>query len=1490
MPPSTINADKELALTYQPLLLAEGILVDGTEIFLATHAVTYSGNVHLPRIEEQQIDAIQQLGPQGIEAPAKISLRLKDGDLFLYQNYVNTVGFSGGSWVLRFVLWEPGTSNFSNSVVKFYGVSNEAEEPDDSGLMTLEMSSKLDFQRVIFPPVKNQKRCPHFFPKTAAERQAAADDSSSRFFPCGYSPDASGGEARGNYETGVTPFPTCDRTYGHCIARLGDSGALVQIQQDESARATGNFGGIQNDPPDVISRAPKSAYERVQGSDSRELGSADSPIPLVYGRQWVRGIPTSQAADANITGQECVLSYGQTGDFLRMVVNGVEIPRSGSGRDSLDAGFWGAVNDGKRRGSVNVVSLWTNSPRLDPYGSIATAVVVVPRQLAEAGEAMAADVLIQGRIVRVYTDPSTFSTIFSENPVWILMDMIVLSGQLNYSDFKIASWITAATFCATTITAPNLTKELGGPDTLTHARFKAAFTIRDTRSLADIVRGLRNAARLDVRMDDAGLIDIRVLQTLAGQQPSAVAGSNFDTAIRSKSASGSTVNGFAAYKFDESNILEKSNGELAISRSVEKIRDAENSYHARFQNEYRAYTEDSVQIYEDVAVATAGKINATTAPILGPVNYDQHLRTIRTLLARRFRGNPQDLPIGTWSFDIETTIKGSHLKVNDIVLLDVQKYNLDAGLLTGADESLDGCLCRVTKISPATNYRKAKFTLEWHSDDWYVDTFGQEDEPAFTKSRRDRPKRPPHPWQGYETQPSSGDALYDESEYFFGIAQRYEVSSDGTALARIKLVGELPVNFTSNKVGIPSVPIDGSVDGGGGSIPGDQTVWIGLTALDADGNEGSLSELVKTDLPAGVNFAVDIPDVVIPPATGYVCYTGTDPRLLTFNHTSASSPSTIKVTDLNVQHYGPPDTAFERLKVRAKIVEHAGVLGVQISSLAATTITVIDALWTTDEWAGRIISFLGFEDDENLIPILHFAIISNTSDTLTFSGVDLVALGIEALDVMTIRSQPTAATANTYTDSKWFNSLATMDSELPLDIISIADVGGEAEIETAAAHGYTTGDKLRVTGVVAGLKGVWTITVTTTQKFTLDGSTYAPGPLGQVRKLANGLTPGEEIGRLARIIAGPGRGTVRKIIANTETQITIDGDWGLTDPNDLLDSTIIIEQANWSTEAESSPISNRSRGITTELEIPIENLLRRILLVEPVGVNREGKESIAALSQEREIFVFGARRLGRQQIVYGAIEYTLFFGLYASYQGPSNNIAGDVLVFIAGNNRFYETPYTHAVFNGLTWDIYRHQWRMRPLDPTGFSWNTGSDVDSEIGGATTFTITPGTALKFFGKTAPATPYTIVATLMVESWDATLKVGLGWKDSSTGEIEHSCYVPSVAEFIGGERWTDLNTPAGVWVSRQADLIAERVVQIIITNNGTTRTGHYRFEGRPSAGTGILGQGGYSRPVGDFLDEDEVGLTFYNDRTVIPGQDDGEVDVTVLSWEEFPEIVT
>jgi hypothetical protein len=40
-------------------------------------------------------------------------------------------------------------------------------------------------------------------PKLSAERQDGADNLDSRYYPCGYPPDAAGSSARCNYESGL---------------------------------------------------------------------------------------------------------------------------------------------------------------------------------------------------------------------------------------------------------------------------------------------------------------------------------------------------------------------------------------------------------------------------------------------------------------------------------------------------------------------------------------------------------------------------------------------------------------------------------------------------------------------------------------------------------------------------------------------------------------------------------------------------------------------------------------------------------------------------------------------------------------------------------------------------------------------------------------------------------------------------------------------------------------------------------------------------------------------------------------------------------------------------------------------------------------------------------------------------------------------------------------------------------------------------------------
>src|SRR5207247_2390798 len=121
--------------------------------------------------------------------------------------------------------------------------------------ITLELTSLLNFQRIKVPNVPVSRRCPWAFPSTAAQRVAAANDPTSIYYQCGYSPDISGGvgntttanltDAQGRVLTdGAGIFVQCDYTRSSgpgnpiptqgCMARLGK-------QSDTSFSADGNI-------------------------------------------------------------------------------------------------------------------------------------------------------------------------------------------------------------------------------------------------------------------------------------------------------------------------------------------------------------------------------------------------------------------------------------------------------------------------------------------------------------------------------------------------------------------------------------------------------------------------------------------------------------------------------------------------------------------------------------------------------------------------------------------------------------------------------------------------------------------------------------------------------------------------------------------------------------------------------------------------------------------------------------------------------------------------------------------------------------------------------------------------------------------------------------------------------------------------------------------------------------------------------------------------
>src|SRR6202034_3901526 len=104
-------------------------------------------------------------------------------------------------------------------------------------------------------------------------------------------------------------------------------------------------------------------------------------------------------------------------------------------------------------------------------------------------------------------------------------DVLRRSGWRT-TDVNLPSFATAATYCA----APITPTDLYGNTTST-SRFKCNLVVQNRTGAAELAKSIRNASALMLNCDTSGLLNLRVENTLALQQPTAPDGTNSTTAL-----------------------------------------------------------------------------------------------------------------------------------------------------------------------------------------------------------------------------------------------------------------------------------------------------------------------------------------------------------------------------------------------------------------------------------------------------------------------------------------------------------------------------------------------------------------------------------------------------------------------------------------------------------------------------------------------------------------------------------------------------------------------------------------------------------------------------------------------------------------------------------------------------------------------------------------------------------------------------------------------
>jgi len=904
---STINVVKEMAEADSPLLLFECLLPNGAYQRVSTQTIVFAGNLYSARVLKHNLFTLQLSADDAMDGMAQLSLTLANADSALSQ-IQSTAGWKGTQLTVYFVFADlvTGTTT-TESTILFRGL---AGDPDEIGEDTMKISfaNKLSLLRVGLPEIRIQRLCPWNFPTTAGQRTAAGTgDKYSRYFRCGYSADVSGGF--GNLSDGQ-PFTTCDHTRASCEQR-------GMFSKDSSGKATARFGGFEFVPSSTLVRGygQKTAQPAAVLDNSAKYNDY---VPMVYGTGWVAAPVILARNDGNLTHMELLLGSGSIDSVLKVIVNDIEIPLAVSGTDMTGTGWYNIVTPGTAQGSFNLDFVDSdNQPVGDPYGSVAVISAVVPNRISSGGSLPHVEILMQGlHLDRYNLDASFRDTTFTNNPAWIILDILRRAGW-SRSDINIASFASAAAYCDELIA----TTDING-NAIHIARYRCNLILTKRKSAADVIRSVRVACGLMLRSGASGLLELLPETSLALQHPTLPDGSNVVESVNG---------GWPAYEFSDgsgmsSGIARNPDGSSTVRLVSKGISESSNRLTVEFQDEANEYQQDTLSVLSDDDQALIGYEVGSTSTALGLPNFNQALRILSRQIGKATKGNR--------FIEFGTSFRALKVRPGDIIALTYLK------------EGLTRTLFRIVKLAPSVNYRNVAILAQVHDDSWYNDDPGN--------------------GSGGGRQPGAGAALPRpllgpvfgaDGSTQFSISESTTSRTDGGA-ATILTAGF--VKPTQSLAGAPIVPLLSlapQVLTAGGSLKGGLNYYYALTANDGAGNEGSLSFTIRAAIPQGNDTnSVGLTGLSLPStAASFNVYRGTSPQLL--YRIASNQPIATAFTDsgLSAQPLGPPDASFDHANFYYR-PEIAGPIVANVFS--STTIGCSDMNATISAYSGMLVRII----------------------------------------------------------------------------------------------------------------------------------------------------------------------------------------------------------------------------------------------------------------------------------------------------------------------------------------------------------------------------------------------------------------------------------------------------------------------------------------------------------------------------------------------------
>jgi hypothetical protein len=852
----TISELKEHPVTNAPIIVFDCVLANGQSEHWSTHAVQVGDIRYHARVLQHSSFDIQTASDQGVDGSPRISIVLANADSY-FSEIERATGWKGARLTVGFLFYDlPNDAALTDVSVVFQGICNPPDQIKEA-TFRLTAANRMNLQRLLLPEVRIQRRCPWNFPATSEQRAEAVDGGAngrySLYYRCGYSAGTAAGAGLLN---GSAPFTQCGYTRADCQAR-----GMSQ-----------RFGGLDFVPSAIAVRG----YGKDWSTSAVSVNQAryNDFVPMVYGTAWYEPLTVFARNDGNLTRMEVLLGIGQMQGVLTVLVNGVEIPLGVAGTNMTGTGWYNVESLGTRDGAYdgNFVD-GAGNPAGDPYGSMAYLSVVVPNRLNDGNSLPTVKVLAQGLVVPTYgADGSFTGERFSSNPAWILLDVLRRSGW-NTEEIDLASFASAAAYCDVELASTDL-----NGNAISVPRFQCNLVIQKRRSAGDVIRGVRNAARLYLTYGAGGALELHVEDTVARQQPALPAWSNGTEQLNG---------GWAGYEFGDgsngfSGILRRENGEPSVTVYSRGISNTPNCFTVEFQDGLNAYQQDSYSAVDPEDVARAGQQVTSTLMAVGLANYDQAARILNFQLDKSVRGNTY--------VEFETSVKAFGLRPGDLITLTYLK------------EGFVRQPFRILKLSPATNYRTAVITAQIHDDAWYADSNGQSASSTGAAGQTNSGVGIPRPLLGSE--------LDSDGNVQFGVVETDTTNGDGTveSVATVSFIA--PAAQSGAGPGVPLVGLTSTVESGG-TLKGGQTLYYAVSAVDAGGGESALSFLVRAVVVSD-GSKVTLSGLSFPrAASAFHVYRGSTPASLYRIASNQAVAARFVDTGFADELVAPPDPSFD---------------------------------------------------------------------------------------------------------------------------------------------------------------------------------------------------------------------------------------------------------------------------------------------------------------------------------------------------------------------------------------------------------------------------------------------------------------------------------------------------------------------------------------------------------------------------------------------------